>query len=203
MIITNEITVKLRFSSPVPLIGHAARACYAKGDNPDHDSELAAKLVKMKHMEPLENSLFYFTCKIPKFVCAQLNRHRVGIGRCQQSLRYSIAEPTFYWPDDMEMPPYIRMRLENDANILASLSEMSQREREVHQRLVSDLLVVEYRTWLNAREFLSLCERRLHPSAQRECRAVVARMRDELMLTPWAGILWPETPQNAPQKNVP
>jgi len=188
--ITSEINVHLFEYTKPRLCGRAARACYDNGDKTEQDDiELTNKLLIAQHMEPLENSHLYFECLIPKYVASQLNRHRVGIGRCQQSLRLSLAKPLFFWPDDVPL-------FEDDMTIIAQaialiddLKNANRREREIRQRLIPDNLMVQYRTWMNFREFLQLIDKRLTVHAQKECKAVVQRMVDCVMMTEWSEIL--------------
>jgi thymidylate synthase ThyX len=184
------MTVRLISFSEPSLVGQAARACYGKtSDDELSNIALAAKLRRIKHMEPLENSHVYFECVIPKFVASQLNRHRIGIGRCQQSLRLSYAKPLFFWPDDTEITENDLAIIKASVDLIKRLASAKQREREIRQRLIPDTLMVEYRTWFNIREFLTLCERRLDRHAQIETRIVISLMRDQLMMTPWAPVL--------------
>ena len=188
--ITSKMQVRLISFSEPSLVGQAARACYGNTlEDEASNIALAVKLRTIKHHEPLENSHVYFECLIPKFVASQLNRHRVGIGRCQQSLRLSYAKPFFYWPEDVPLSKDDLTLIKGAVDLISVLTKANKREREIRQRLIPDNLMIEYRTWFNIREFLTLCDRRLDSQAQVETRVVVAMMRDQLMLTKWAAVL--------------
>ena len=194
MRITHQLEVSLAFATPAMLPGRAARCCYGKRclqPNGENDNALTRNLRTSSHLEPWECSLVLFECVLPKFVCAQLNRHRIGIGRCQQSLRLSFAEPTFFWPLDIPLPKSSEDRFRADEALIRSLRERKarKREREILQRHVSDHIMVEYSTWFNMRQWLSLVQKRLADDAQEETQRTVALMRDALMQTDWKDVL--------------
>ena len=193
MIITHEMQVQLTYITPAFLPGVVARNCYGNATRP-HSVEdnlgLSQRLLKAGHHEPLECSLVVFQCTLPKFVCNQLNRHRIGIGRCQQSLRFSFAEPTFFWPRDIPLSQETERRFAGDEQIICSLKEehAKKREREIHQRLISDNIMVQYSTWFNMRQWLSLAQKRLDSHAQKETQEVVRMMQEQIMATDWKEI---------------
>lgn len=194
MIITSKLEVTLIHSTPATLPGRVARCCYGKRkDEPDNEADLtlSRNLLTAGHHEPIECSLFVFECLLPKFVCSQLNRHRIGIGRCQQSLRLSFAEPTFFWPDDLELSAASRSRFADDERLIVALhnNKASKREREIFQRHISEHLMVQYTTWFNIREWISLSQKRLDSHAQRETQQAVQLMQDAILLTDWKDVL--------------
>jgi thymidylate synthase ThyX len=194
MIITSEIQVSIIHSTPASLPGRVARCCYGKRkDVPDDkaDITLSANLLNSGHHEPIECSLIVFECLLPKFVCSQLNRHRIGIGRCQQSLRLSFAEPTFFWPQDLELSAASRARFADDARLISMLREQkaTKREREILQRHISEHLIVQYSTWFNTRQWITFSKRRLAHDAQRETQQAVRLMEDAILLTDWKDVL--------------
>lgn len=194
MKLTSELEVKLTYITPAALPGRAARGCYGKRPdepNDEDDRQLTRNLLAVGHHEPLECSLAVFECLLPVFVCSQLNRHRIGIGRCQQSLRLSFAKPTFFWPKDVVLSKEDEDRLQADANLIESLrtSKARKREREIRQRLISDHVIVEYCTWFNVRQWLSLAQKRLADDAQEETRRTIAMMQEALMKTDWKDVL--------------
>lgn len=189
MIITSILDVDLSYVSCASLPGQAARSCYGKRGSGDYDQDLALTraLYLNKHFEPFECSLIMFECVLPKFVCSQLNRHRVGIGRCQQSLRLSFAEPTFFWPSDVPVSEDSQLRFENDERLILQLRSMKakKRTREILQRHICDHVMVQYSTWFNAREWLQLKEKRMSEDAQPETKKTIGMMQDLIMTTNW------------------
>lgn len=184
-----EMDVRLVHITPAFLPGQMARVCYGKrgSHSKEEDEALSSKLYHAKHHEPLECSLAVFECTIPKFIANQLNRHRIGIGRCQQSLRFSYAEPTFYWPKDIPLVAEAEKRFADDEQLILSLrtGQAKRRGREILQRLISDNIMVQYSTWFNMRQWLSLTQKRLGPEAQKETRDVVNMMQEQIMTTDW------------------
>lgn len=192
MKIQQNIDVKLTLFTPPSLPGRAARACYGKRPdllqaNQEDDLRLARALLAAEHMEPFECSLLVFECLLPKFLCSQLNRHRIGVGRCQQSLRMSFPEAIFYWRPGVPLPKSIEDRFREDEAILRQASEcrIPKTERELVLRQVSDNLMVQYTTWYNFREFLELCKKRGEKGAQLEAREYVALAQEQVFATPW------------------
>lgn len=192
--ITHELQVKLVHITPASLPGRVARGCYGKRpDEPNdhHDRQLTHNLLGVGHHEPLECSLVVFQCLLPKFVCSQLNRHRIGIGRCQQSFRLSFAKPMFFWPKDVVLLKDSEDRFKADAELIERLrtNKARKREREILQRHVSDHVIVEYCTWFNMRQWLSLAQKRLADDAQEETQRTVSMMQGAIMATDWAEVL--------------
>ena len=194
MIITHELRVELSHITPASLPGRVARGCYGKRPevpNDHYDRQLTQNLLNSGHHEPLECSLVVFDCLLPKFVCAQLNRHRIGIGRCQQSLRLSFAKPMFFWPKDIVLSKESEDRFQADANLIERLrtTKARKREREILQRHISEHVMVEYSTWFNMRQWLSLVQKRLADDAQEETRRTVALMQEAILKTDWRFVL--------------
>lgn len=197
MKITNSLNVNLTFHTPPNLVGRAARPCYGKRPSLESavyedDVKLASALLNKKHLEPLECSLFVVECDLPKFLCSQLNRHRVGIGRCQQSLRLSKPEDvTFYWREGVPLPKGVEDRFRADEALIRQVIEEKQgkEQREMILRLVNDLLMVQYTTFFNAREFLSLYEKRNANDAQLEARMFVRALYEQIIETDWRHVL--------------
>jgi Trm5-related predicted tRNA methylase len=89
------------------------------------------------------------------------------------------------------MPKASADRFREDAALIRSLHERkaSKREREIVQRHVSGHVMVEYTTWFNMREWLSLAEKRLSLEAQEETRQTIALMQDAILNTDWKDVL--------------
>jgi thymidylate synthase (FAD) len=76
------------------LIAGIARLSHGKevGD----DEKTIQFLLKHEHTGPLEASCIVFKIKAPIFVLRQWQRHRIGQGFTERSLRYCEANPEFY-----------------------------------------------------------------------------------------------------------
>lgn len=80
-----------------------ARRCWrSEGKaSPQADRNLIRHLLKNRHMTPFEAMVFTFDVKAPIFVARQWMRHRIGSYN-EESLRYCVAERTFYVPSGLK-----------------------------------------------------------------------------------------------------
>lgn len=187
---TQALDVRLVYYTPPWLVGWMASASHGgKITDVDKDAavELAQKLLKWRHMEPFEASLFVFDCRIPLYVASQLNRHRVGCGRTQQSLRYcNMQDAELYFPT-AELS-------DAEKSMLSALSDYTEhvlsdaksvKEKEHANRLLPANIMIRYRCYYNFRSFLHLLEMRDKEHVQPETRQVVRMMKESVMNTEW------------------
>lgn len=92
-------------------------------------------LMREEHFSPTEHTALKFLVHAPLFVWRQHMKHRIGVSYNEKSLRYSLATPHFFLPDEsrQRVGKVGQYRMEP---VSAELSEES-RERKVHSCVVA------------------------------------------------------------------
>ncbi|MEM4166611.1 MAG: FAD-dependent thymidylate synthase [Candidatus Bilamarchaeaceae archaeon] len=192
--ISNKIEIKLVYYTPPWLPGWLASASHGgKISEIDKNDalELTKKLLKWGHLEPLETSLFVFDCKIPLFVANQLNRHRIGCGRTQQSLRYcKITDIELYYHDG-NAPEHDMPLINSFLNYIENIASKASciQEKEQINRMLPSRIMIKYRCYFNFRSFMHLLEMRDKNNVQPETRYTVQLMKSEIIKTDWGDLL--------------
>ena len=80
-------------------VARNARRCYRSESQQggEADRRLLRRLLRARHLTPFEASVFTFDVKCPIFVARQWIRHRIASYN-EESLRYCVAERSFYVP---------------------------------------------------------------------------------------------------------
>lgn len=65
----------------------------------ERDRKLINFLAREHHLLPFRHPQVTLRCKAPIFLARQLGKHQVGFSWSEESRRYIITEPEFYWPD--------------------------------------------------------------------------------------------------------
>lgn len=86
---------RLLYATPCSYAGSVARISKGNFSNlrtSSDDEELMAKLIQWGHHEPLEFIDFIWEVNCPDFVLAYLARHRIGVSKVVESLRYTKVD---------------------------------------------------------------------------------------------------------------
>lgn len=180
--------VHLTYATPFALVPESARFCYApvgesKGE--EKDINTAKALIRHDHGEPQECSLFVFDLYLPEFVIKQFNRHRVGVGRCENSLRYQKLEEIklYFSREEWDRQPIsvaVALTLVDALVELMQDHQTTKREREQWQRLMPRNTMTHQRLWLNFRALTHFLKKRMAKDAQLEAQWAAKMMYTEI-----------------------
>lgn len=130
-----ELPQEEAVSDPALLVALAAKRCYMSfqpGLNPNVNKvrtdmvEYLDNVLKQKHGSVLEHAVFTFVIEgASRVFTGEMNRHRVGVGISEGSMRYIRYDNIRYW-----MPECFRAKAE-DTNALAVKKQRSRQIMEV------------------------------------------------------------------------
>lgn len=200
--IYEEMSVKhlLKMGSDDTVVD-AARVSFAKEASnytPDQNVKLITYLAKHKHWSPFAHCTLQFHIKAPIFVARQLAKHQVGFAWNEVSRRYVDYKPTFWSPHNQW-----RGRAENkkqgSANELVRDNLIAQEhyDEAMHyvqlsyelllacdvcpeqaRAVLPQSMMTEWYWTGSLYGFNRVCQLRLDPHAQDECRQVALAISD-------------------------
>jgi thymidylate synthase (FAD) len=178
---------------------NAARVSFAKvsAEFSDSDAKLINYLAKHNHWSPFAHAFVSFRIKAPLFCARQMGKHQVGLAWNEVSRRYVDDEPEFWFPKEW------RGRPNNAKQGSSGIIDNAQPDMVLGQSLgwavtaclntYTDLLKVgvapeqarmvlpqnTMTEWLwsgSLAAFCRVCNLRLDPHAQQECRELVGAL---------------------------
>jgi thymidylate synthase (FAD) len=201
ILIISDIKVELidKMGSDLSVV-NAARVSFGKfkTEVDEGDHKLIGYLAKHNHWSPFGHATASFRLKAPIFVARQLVKHQVGLVWNEISRRYVDEEPEFYFPSSWRARAEIPMGSileENDfsaedeihlmiANMLWSYNHLLRLGVAPEQaRMILPLNTMTEWVWTGSlMAWARVCNLRLDPHAQKECRDTVQPI-NEIMKT--------------------
>lgn len=163
-----------------------ARLSYGKQvTTDDKDTQLLERLLKDKHLVPLEHIVMTFKIYIPIFVQRQLVKYRVS-SWSEKSNRYTKHDSDFYLPSILEDNENITEIMQECNKIydMISISYNKLLEMGVNkedQRMVLPVSSYTSVLWtMNMREFMHIADQRITTHQQKETRQTVEMMLEKV-----------------------
>jgi thymidylate synthase (FAD) len=181
-------------------VANVARVSFAKSVKTlqDQDVRLIKYLAKHGHWSPFAHCFVQFRIKAPIFVARQLVKHQVGLSWNEESRRYIDSEPEFYIPKVLRVRAdnvkqgsggalrdsdcYVLHIRNNSVDSLLDYNNLLQAGVAPEQaRMVLPLNTMTEWIWSGSlMAFARVCQQRLDPHAQKECRDVAECIAGEL-----------------------
>jgi len=156
-------------------VARNARRCYRSESRQgeEADRRLLRRLLRARHLSPFEAAVFTFDVKCPIFVARQWIRHRIASYN-EESLRYCVAERSFYVPNNPDWTEEQRGEWLAHNEAAFDLYEKMRREgplRREQARAVLPLGIYTKFYWtVNASSLMNFLRLRLDKAAQWEIR---------------------------------
>jgi thymidylate synthase (FAD) len=169
------------------------------------DIKLISYLAKHNHFSPFCHAFASFRIKAPIFVARQLAKHQVGLSWNEVSRRYVDSEPEFFFPDawrgkaanvkqgstdgEFSHPQFVGSAVLNtnlQEELLEPILEAYNSLIEAgicaeQARMVLPLNTMTEWVWSGSLfAFARVCNLRLDPHAQKECRDVAKMISDDM-----------------------
>lgn len=179
----------------------AARVSFAKEASnytPDQNVKLITYLAKHKHWSPFAHCTLQFHIKAPIFVARQLAKHQVGFAWNEVSRRYVDYEPTFWSPQSNWRAAAENKKQGSSSEYVkdSALVQQSYNEAiksalntyklmlyegvcpEQARAILPQSMMTEWYWTGSLYGFNRVCQLRLDPHAQDECRQIALAISD-------------------------
>jgi thymidylate synthase (FAD) len=163
-----------------------ARICYqSEAQAPEADERLIRRLMRSepKHNTVFEHAVFRFGVQCPLFVARQWMRHRICTFN-ERSLRYCLADRTYYTPTTLEGEPRQAYMAHMDASFdLYEHLVASGVRREQARGILGTAVYTQFVWTVNAWSLMNWLQKRLDKGAQWEHRQYALAILDMFVQT--------------------